>query len=104
MQIVDPNVAMVSLLDQFVRSPSAASMMLGLDKEQEMLEIELGNPDLDGVALRDISLPHDTLVVSVQRERASLISHGYTRLQMGDVLTLVGSEESLTQIESRFAA
>ncbi|MEM6702694.1 MAG: cation:proton antiporter [Acidobacteriota bacterium] len=103
-QIVDPNVAMVSLLDQFVRSPSAASMMLGLDKDQEMLEIELGNPDLDGVALRDISLPHDTLVVSVQRERASLVSHGYTRLQMGDVLTLVGSEESLNRIESRFAA
>ncbi|MEM9408825.1 MAG: TrkA C-terminal domain-containing protein, partial [Acidobacteriota bacterium] len=103
-QIVDPNVAMVSLLDQFVRSPSAASMMLGLDKDQEMLEIELGNPDLDGVALRDISLPHDTLVVSVQRERASLVSHGYTRLQMGDVLTLVGSEESLNHIESRFAA
>lgn len=103
-RVVDPHVALVSLLDQFVRSPMAASLMLGMDPGQEVLTVEVQNPDLDGVALRDLALPHDTLVIAVQRGAANLISHGYTRLAPGDVVTLVGSPESTERVAAQMAS
>lgn len=101
---VDPNTALVSLLDHFVRSPAAAAMLLGLDQSQDVLDIEVENRDFHGVALRDLRLPLDTLVLSVRRNGANLISHGYTRLEFGDRLSVVGSPESLDEIERRLAA
>ena len=46
--IVEPRTAIVNLLDQFVRSPSAARLLLGLEQGREVFELELRNPDLQG--------------------------------------------------------
>lgn len=100
--IVDPTTAMVNLLDQFVRSPSAASLFLGLEKEKEVIEFELRNPDLHGKAIRDLSLPLDVLILSVKRHGQMIMSHGYTTLEIGDWITAVGSKASLEQIMLRF--
>lgn len=102
-RIVDPATALVSLLDHFVRSPTATELLLGLDRDQEVIEVQVRNPDLQDVALRDLKLPLDTLVLSVSRGAASLISHGDTELHVGDRVTLVGSRPSLEQIELKFA-
>lgn len=96
--IVDPATALVSLLDHFVRSPSATELLLGMDRNQDVVEIEVKNPDLQWVALRDLKLPLDTLVLSVSRQGVSLISHGDTELHLGDRVTLVGSPTSLDQV------
>ncbi len=100
--IVEPDTAMVSLLDQFVRSPFAASLLLGMDPEEVFEEIEMNNPDLDGVAIRDIHFPHDVLILSISRSGNRLVSHGYTRLEIGDHVTVVGSPDSLVEVEVRF--
>ncbi len=102
--VIEPVTAMVSLLDQFVRSPMAASMLLGMDSTEEFLEIEMNNPDLDGVAIRDLHFPHDVLILSISRKGSRLISHGYTRLQIGDHVTVVGSPDSLSEVEVRFGS
>ena len=47
--IVDPSTAIVSLLDHFVRSPQAASLLLGMEKGQDTRDIELMNSDLHGI-------------------------------------------------------
>ena len=101
--VIEPVTAMVSLLDQFVRSPMAASMLLGMDSEEEFMEIEMNNPDLNGIAVRDLHLPHDVLILSVSRTGSRLISHGYTRLKLGDHVTVVGSPDSLSVVEVRFS-
>jgi len=101
--ILDPGLAMVSLLDHFVRSPSATALLLGMDSEQDVVDLIVWNPDLHGIALRDLTLPVDTLVLSVSRNDASLISHGYTRLELGDRVTIVGSESSLEKVRLRFS-
>ena len=101
--IVDPGLAMVSLLDHFVRSPSATALLLGMESEQDVVDLIVWNPDLHGIALRDLTLPVDTLVLSVSRHDASLISHGYTRLEVGDRVTIVGSESSLEKVRLRFS-
>lgn len=99
--VVDPGVAMVNLLDHFVRSPSLAGVLVGMDADQDTIELRLGNEEYNGVPLRDIRLPLDILIVSVRREGAMLISHGYTRLELGDRLTVVGSRASLEVVEAK---
>ncbi len=100
--IVDPGTALVNLMDQFVRSPSAASLLLGLETNQKIMEVELRNPNLHGIALRDLRLPLDTLILTIHRQGQMLMSHGYTRLEVGDMVTLVGPPERLEEVALRF--
>jgi len=100
--IVDPATAIVSLLDHFVRSPLATSLLLGLEENQAAAELEVRNPNLHGLALRDLRMPLDTIVLSVQRRGQMLISHGYTRLEVGDWVTVVGARKSLEEVALRF--
>ena len=72
-RIIDPSLAMINLLDHFVRSPNATSMLLGLDSTQDSVDVEIRNEDL-------------------------IISHGYTRLRKGDMVTLVGSTDSIENV------
>lgn len=100
--VVDTGSAFVSLLDQFVRSPAATSLLLGMEENQEIEDIYVRNPDLHGLPLRDLALPLDTLVLSVKRNRHVLISHGYTQLETGDRVTVVGSPKSLKEVLLKF--
>ena len=101
-KIVDPSTAIVSLLDHFVRSPQAASLLLGMEKGQDTRDIELHNPDLHGITLRDLRLPADVIVLSVVRGGQNIITHGYTRLRIKDTITAVGSIKSLNQVQLKF--
>jgi len=101
--ILDPGLAMVNLLDHFVRSPAAAALLQGMEKGQDVVELLVSNPDLHGKALRDLQLPVDTLVLSLSRNHSSLLCHGYTRLHVGDHITIVGSESSLEEIQLTFS-
>jgi len=100
--IVNPATAVVSLLDQLVRSPTAASLLLGTTDNQDIVDVEVRNPSLHGVTLRNLRLPEDTLILSVYRQGRMLISHGYTQLKIGDRITVVGSLDSLEDIRLRF--
>lgn len=100
--IVDPDTAMVSLLDNFVRSPVAASMLLGTEDGQATVDLEVRDRSLHGVALRNLRLPSDVIILSVKRKGQSIISHGYTRLRRKDIVTVVGSPESLTKMQWMF--
>ncbi|MDH5379998.1 MAG: cation:proton antiporter [Cyclobacteriaceae bacterium] len=100
--VVDPSTAIVSLLDHFVRSPQAASLLLGLQSGQDTMDLEMLNTDLHGIPLRDIRLPADIIILSVMRAGQMIITHGYTRLRLGDVITIVGSRESLKNLQLRF--
>lgn len=102
--VVEPQSALVSLFDQMVRSPATASALLGTAPNQAFEEIELRDPALHGVALRDIRLPLDSLVLSIQRDGQVLVTHGYTQLQLGDRITVVGSPESIGNIQLLFSA
>jgi len=96
--VIDPVTAMVSLMEHFVRSPIATSLLLGMDEGQDSIDIELRNSDFHGLILRDLRLPSDVIILSVTRGDHPIISHGYTRLRLGDVVTMVGSNESLDKV------
>jgi Trk K+ transport system NAD-binding subunit/Kef-type K+ transport system membrane component KefB len=96
--VMDPNTAMVSLLEHFIRAPIATSLLLGMDENQDSIDIELRNSDFHGLTLRDLRLPADVIILSVTRGDHPIISHGYTRLRLGDIVTMVGSNESLDKV------
>ena len=100
--IVDPSTAIVSLLDHFVRSPQAATLLLGMQEDQDSMDVEVLNPDLHSLRLRNLRLPSDVIVLSVKRSGNFIITHGYTRLRRRDILTLVGSKESLSKVALKF--
>ena len=99
---VEPSAAMINLLDQFVRSPFAATLLLGMDPTEEFMEVEVKNRNLHGVAIRHIHFPSDVLILSIYRRGNRLDAHGYTRLEIDDHVAIVGSPDSLTEIEVRF--
>lgn len=100
--IVEPSTSIVNLLFHFVRSPIATSILLGMEGHKDTVDLEVVNPDMQGMALRDLRLPNDVLVLSVKRGGNTVISHGYTRLRRGDLVTIVGTEESIVKVRLKF--
>ena len=100
--VVEPQTAVASLLEHFVIAPTGTSILLGMDDEQEMVDLEVRNPDLHGIALRDLRLPLDVLILSVQRDEHTLVSRGHAQFQLGDKVTMVGPRDRLEEIMLRF--
>ncbi len=96
--VVEPSTAMANLLEQFVRAPHATSLLFGMEEGQLTMDIEVLNPELHGKALRDIRLPLGVLVLSISRNHQTILTHGYTRLRLHDVVTVLGSPEQLEQV------
>ena len=103
-KIVEPNTAMVGLLEHFVRSPKATSLLLGMEPNQDTIDVELKSKEIHGMALRDLRFPSDVLILAVNRKGSALISHGFTRLRIGDIVTLVGSVKSLDKVRLRLGS
>ncbi|PCH95260.1 MAG: potassium transporter TrkA [Bacteroidetes bacterium] len=99
--IVEPSTAIVSLMDHLVRSPQAASLLLGMDESQDTVDLEILNPNIHGISLRDLRLPSDILILAISRGGQSVITHGYTRLRLNDIVTVVGSIESIENVALR---
>ncbi|HHG83680.1 MAG TPA: potassium transporter TrkA [Bacteroidetes bacterium] len=96
--VVHQSTAMVNLLDHMVRSPQATQLLLGMEEDQDSMEIEVLDPTLHGVLLRDLRLPSDIILLSMHRGEQFIIPHGYTRLRLHDHITIVGSVESLDKV------
>ena len=101
-KVIEPTAAMVNLLDHLVRAPEATNILLGFDKDQDTIDVEVRNSDLIGLRIRDLHLPQDVIILSLKRRGNTVITHGYTQLRLGDILTFVGSKESLEQVRLRF--
>lgn len=101
-RIVNPATAIVSLMDHLIRTPQAATLLLGMQEGQDTMDLEVLNPNLHSIALRELRLPSDTIILSIMRGGQLIISHGYTRLRLGDIITVVGSKESLKSLALRF--
>lgn len=101
-KIVDPSTAIFNLLFDYVRSPQTTSLLLGMERDQGTIDLEVCDQKLHGTALRDLRLPNDVIILSVTRGDQMIISHGYTVLRLGDIVSLVGSNDSLTKVTILF--
>lgn len=100
--VVEPSTAMVGLMENFVRSPDAASIMMGMEEGQDIVGLEMQNPDLQGTLIRDVGLPLDIHILSIRRHGRFVVVGGYNPLVLGDHVTLAGSVESLEKVTLLF--
>lgn len=73
-----------------------------MEEDQDTVDIVVKNRDLHGMALRNLHLPSDILILSTKRRGHPIISTGYTRLRVGDTLTIIGSVKSIEEVKLRF--
>ncbi len=100
--VVEPYTSMVSLMDNLVRSPNATSILLGVEESQETLDIEIRDKKIHGMQLKFLRLPGDVLILSIKRKGQTMVTHGYSRLRLGDIVTVIGSHESLEEMVLQF--
>jgi Trk K+ transport system NAD-binding subunit len=101
-QVVYPASAMVNLLDQSVRAPQTAALLMHEAAGNETVQITITNPDIDNLRLRDLRLPVDVLVLGIMRDGTSILPHGHTVMKFNDEVTLIGNPSSLEQVTLRF--
>ncbi len=95
--VIDPTSAMVNMLEQTVRSPQSAAILLHQDSGREVVQVTVNNSDVDGMLLRDLRLPEGVLMLDVIRDGNVILPNGYTRLHMKDEVTIVGREDGLNE-------
>ncbi len=100
--VVEPASAMVNLLDQFVRLPQLATMLLHRDPQHEVVQVTVADPDIDGLPLRELRLPPSVRVLGISRGGHPIVPQGHTVLHRNDEVTLVGEQEYLDQVVSRW--
>lgn len=100
-RIVDTASAMVNLLDQAVRAPQSAALMLHQDPDRDVVQVTISSPDIDGLYVRDLRLPNDVLLIDVTRNGESIVPSGYTVIRLQDEVTLLGPSESLEDVTLR---
>ena len=70
---------------------------MGMHKDQDIVDLPVKNPTLFGLALRDLRLPFDAIIMSIRRRGVVFVPHDFTRLEAGDLVTVVGSKKSLKE-------
>jgi len=102
--VVDPKIAMISLLDRSVRSPAMTSILLGMDEATDMVDVELGNEALSGFAVKELRLPLDVAVLYVHRDGSTRSCQATTVLEVGDLVTLSGPPEEVEKAVMKLEA
>lgn len=101
-QVVDPTSAMVNVLDTSVRSPQSAELLISQDSEYDTVQVTITDRDVVGLAVRDLHLPDDVLILGIRRRKQWIMPHGYTILRWNDEVTFLGKPESLAEVQRRF--
>lgn len=99
--VVDADTAIVNLLEQYTRAPQTTALLLHDDPNYEVIQIEILNPNVDGIALRDLRLPSDVLVLGIVRQGHAVVPHGHSKIRLRDELTLIGHPSSLEGVTVR---
>jgi len=96
--VVDTASALVNLMDQAVRAPQTAAVMMHQDPDYDIIQITVTDDELDGLFLRDLRLPSDVLVLEINRGDSNIVPHGNTALRNRDEVTLIGRPASLQEV------
>lgn len=94
-KVVQPALATAMALEGAIRYPTAFTVLTHTAEDVEVGEGVVRNLLLVGRALKEVRLPGDVLIISLQRDGNVTVPHGETVLQRGDRLGLLGSPEAV---------
>ncbi len=99
--VINPQLAAVHLLENMVIHPIAATLFEG-NKGMHMEEVVVSNARFIGINLRFIQLPGDVLIFAIYRNGETILPHGDTTFEYGDILLVLGSDKDI-EIFSKYA-
>jgi Trk K+ transport system NAD-binding subunit len=85
------------VLDNMVGKPSMFSMC-EVGEEGEILEIRVTNPKVAGKAIKELSLPENSLLLMIRRGEKSFIANGNLVLEYDDLVTVIGEGDSAKEV------
>jgi Kef-type K+ transport system membrane component KefB/Trk K+ transport system NAD-binding subunit len=80
-------------------NPDLLSLLTSAREGHQLREIRLTNPEPAGKLLKDLHLGGDILILSIRRKGEFLVPHGFTRLEPDDILIMLGSLDSLRDMQ-----
>lgn len=101
-QLVDPILSSVAMLEALVRNPDMLSLLTEQEPNRLIRDIRVKRPTFDGRRLGQIRVPGGALIISIGRQGEITIPHGDTRLRRGDRLTVAGSMEAIEKAAEYF--
>ncbi|MDW7727470.1 MAG: NAD-binding protein [Candidatus Methanoperedens sp.] len=93
---ISPTIATAAMLDGIVGHPRMFGMC-EVSSEGDIIEARVSNKKVIGKAIKDITLPQDSLLVMVRRGDESLMAHGDTTLEEGDHVTIIGKMNAVLE-------
>ncbi len=99
--VVDPTSAMVALFEQVVTAPQSVSLLMHRDPNRVVAQITVANRDVAGVAVRQLRLPPDVLLLELVRDGSSVVVSGHTTLRTGDDVVLIADPDTVEEVRMR---
>ncbi len=93
-----PGLYQSALLSLLTRSPQLFNLLTDTTDDKDVIEIKVNNPIVENRRLLDLGLAGDLLILSINRDDETIIPHGRTRIQLGDRLTVLGSQYHLQEL------
>lgn len=95
--------ARMAVLENLVQTPNVFGLLSHLDPGQEIVEMAIENPDLNGVPVHALRLPGRSVLMIIRRGETFIPPRGDTRLSLGDMVTVLASQEEVDQVCQVFA-
>ncbi|WP_440953412.1 cation:proton antiporter domain-containing protein [Methanococcoides sp. FTZ1] len=90
---MSPAMSTALFLDNMVGRPHMFSMC-EVGEGGDILEVKVTNPDVNGKAIKELSLPEDSLLLMVRRGDESFIANGNLVLKFDDMVTVIGEGDA----------
>lgn len=89
-----------TLLKALIDSPSVMNILT--KQESALYQVNMNNPEYDGIMLRSFPFTGDVIMVRIFRGKDSIVPHGDTELKLNDRLIVTGSKEYVDELRDTF--
>lgn len=100
-QTYAPDLQRATLLSLMASNPDLFRILTTHPEGRAIEEVFLTGRRGAGRLLRNLRISSDLLIISIHRGREVLVPHGNTRLESGDVLTVLGDAEAVKDFKAR---
>lgn len=90
-----------TMLRAMIESPDVVDIFTTQDNG--LFQIEMHNPEYDGIQLRQFPFLGDAIIVRIVRGKDSIVAHGDTELRLDDHLIVTGSREHVDDLRDKLS-
>lgn len=94
---MNTSLACVIAIENLMYRPLVYSLLSHEQDGVEIIEVEAVNPEVIGRRIKDIDLPGDALILTLNKNGSVMIPHGRTVVDKGDVLSILMTERYLLE-------